>query len=191
MSRPLGRKCQCHSQIETTSTRRSRRRTPQRPGATTFASSCCSTAIPVQNSPCSRKIARLWPKCARRASFVPFAAFTSQARQALSRVRQTSKQEATGADCGARGRRRGQAGQVSATQAPTVWRHRRIRRARLRCPWAAAWPGRATSRRAERRSRRGRRAGGPPPTAQPGPDMRKPRPTDAGRGQPTQSGGKV
>ena len=188
VSRPHGRKCQCHSQIETTSTRRSRRRTPQRPGATTFASSCCSTAIPVQNSPCSRKIARLWPKCARRASFVPFAAFTSQA---LSRVRQTSKQEATGADCGARGRRRGQAGQVSATQAPTVWRRRRVRRARLRCPRAAAGPGRATSLRAERRSRRGRRAGGPPPPAQPGPDMRKPRPADAGRGQPTQSGGKV
>ena len=32
MSRPHGRKCKCHSQIETTSTRRSHRRTPQRPG---------------------------------------------------------------------------------------------------------------------------------------------------------------
>ena len=32
---------------------------------------------------------------------------------------------------------------------------------RLRCPWAAAGPGRATSRRAERSSRRGRRVGGP------------------------------
>ena len=30
--------------------------------------------------------------------------------------------------------------------------------------WAASWPGRASSRRAERSSRRGRRAGGPPPT---------------------------
>ena len=39
--------------------------------------------------------------------------------------------------------------------------HRRARRARLRCPWAAAGPGRATSRRAERSSRRGRRVGGP------------------------------
>ena len=36
--------------------------------------------------------------------------------------------------------------------------------ARLRCPWAAAGPGRTTSRRAERRSQRGRLAGGPPPT---------------------------
>ena len=135
------------------------------------------------------------PDCGRnaRAGRVLYRSLHSQcqARQALSRVRQTSKQEATGADCGARGRRRGLAGQVSATQAPTVWRRRRVRRARLRCPWAAAGPGRATSRRAERRSRRGRRAGGPPPTAQPGPGMRKPRPADAGRGQPTQSGGKV
>ena len=41
---------------------------------------------------------------------------------------------------------------------------RRVRRARLRCPWAVAGPGRTTSRRAERSSRRGRLAGGPPPT---------------------------
>ena len=40
----------------------------------------------------------------------------------------------------------------------------RVRRARLRCPWAAAGPGRASRRRAERSSRRGRLAGGPPPT---------------------------
>ena len=39
--------------------------------------------------------------------------------------------------------------------------HRRVRMDRLRCPWAAAGPGRATSRRAERSSRRGRRVGGP------------------------------
>ena len=38
------------------------------------------------------------------------------------------------------------------------------RRARLRCRWAAAGPGRASRRRAERSSQRGRRAGGPPPT---------------------------
>ena len=63
--------------------------------------------------------------------------------------------------------------------------------ARLRCPWAAAGPGRASSRRTERSSRRGRRAGGPPPTAQPGPDTLKPRPAHAGRGLPTQSGGRV
>ena len=37
-------------------------------------------------------------------------------------------------------------------------------RAWLRCPWAAAGPGRASRRRAERSSRRGRLAGGPPPT---------------------------
>ena len=34
----------------------------------------------------------------------------------------------------------------------------------LRCPWAVAGPGRASRRRAERSSRRGRLAGGPPPT---------------------------
>ena len=42
-------------------------------------------------------------------------------------------------------------------------------RAWLRHPWTVAGPGRTTSRRAERSSRRGRLAGGPPPTAQPGP----------------------
>ena len=41
------------------------------------------------------------------------------------------------------------------------------RRARLRCPWAVAGPGRASRRRAERSSRRGRLAGGPPPTGTP------------------------
>ena len=39
--------------------------------------------------------------------------------------------------------------------------------ARLRCPWAAAGPGRTTSRHAERSSQRGRLAGGPPPTGTP------------------------
>ena len=37
----------------------------------------------------------------------------------------------------------------------------------LRCPWAVAGPGRASSRRAERSSQRGRIAGGPPPTGTP------------------------
>ena len=46
----------------------------------------------------------------------------------------------------------------------------------LRRPWAAAGPGRGSRRRAERSSRRGRLAGGPPPTAQPGP---RDRPHDA------------
>ena len=41
------------------------------------------------------------------------------------------------------------------------------RRTRLRCPWAAAGPGRASRRRTERSSRRGRLAGGPPPTGTP------------------------
>ena len=37
----------------------------------------------------------------------------------------------------------------------------------FRCRWEVAEPGRTTSRRAERSSRRGRRAGGPPPTGTP------------------------
>ena len=41
------------------------------------------------------------------------------------------------------------------------------RRAWPRCRWAAAGPGRASRRRAERSSRRGRLAGGPPPTGTP------------------------
>ena len=47
---------------------------------------------------------------------------------------------------------------------PRLMNGRRDRRAWLRCPWAAAGPGRTTSRRAERSSRRGRLAGEPPPT---------------------------
>ena len=55
----------------------------------------------------------------------------------------------------------------------------------LRCPWAAAGPGRASRRRAERSSRRGRLAGGPPPTGtQSSPADTATRPT----GQTTLSG---
>ena len=54
---------------------------------------------------------------------------------------------------------------------------RRVRRARLRHPWAAAGPGRASRRRAERSSRRGRLAGGPPPTGTPSSPATRPDPT--------------
>ena len=72
---------------------------------------------------------------------------------------------------GARGRRRGLAGLRDDAPSHTQ-RHKRrrcggCRRARLRGPWAAAGPGRASRRRAERSSRRGRLAGGPPPTGTP------------------------
>ena len=50
---------------------------------------------------------------------------------------------------------------IHSDPAPLVWRARRVW---LRCPWAVAGPGRASRRRAERSSRRGRLAGGPPPT---------------------------
>ena len=67
---------------------------------------------------------------------------------------------------GARGWR-GLAGQrgdapnhTPAHQAPLAWRAPEGWRARLRCPWAAAGPGRTSRRRAERSSRRGQLAGG-------------------------------
>ena len=62
-------------------------------------------------------------------------------------------------------------------------RHHRCggrRRDLPRCPWAVAGPGRASSRRAEQSSRRGRLAGGPPPTAQPGPARHTKQPGPAG-----------
>ena len=79
-----------------------------------------------------------------------------------------------GPGCGARGRRRGLAGlrddapsHTSVTRCRRCGGRRRARRAWLRCPWAVAGPGRASRRRAERSSRRGRLAGGPPPTGTP------------------------
>ena len=62
------------------------------------------------------------------------------------------------------GRWRGLAGQHTAPRHCRCEGRRRVRRARLGCRWAVAGPGRASSRRAERSSRRGRLAGGPPPT---------------------------
>ena len=76
--------------------------------------------------------------------------------------------------CGARGRWQGLAGlrngapsHTSATKRHRRGGRRRDRRARQRRPRAVAWPGRASRRRAERSSRRGRLAGGPPPTGAP------------------------
>ena len=69
---------------------------------------------------------------------------------------------------GAGGRRRGQAGlRADAPSHTSATRRRRCegrQRDLPRCRWAAAGPGRASRRRAERSSRRGRLAGGPPPT---------------------------
>ena len=103
-------------------------------------------------------------------------------------------------------------GRASKSTTPSearVWRSRG--RPGPKAPATPAAP-QATTSSAERSSRRGRLAGGPPPTGAPSsraqthtkrrpehqrcykqraPDTRKPRPADAGRGQPTQSGGKV
>ena len=55
-----------------------------------------------------------------------------------------------------------------------------------------AWPGFEATRRAKLAARTASgRAAAHGCTKQPGPDTQKPRPADAGRGQPTQSGGKV
>ena len=51
---------------------------------------------------------------------------------------------------------------------------------RLRCRWAVAGPGRASRRRAERSSRRGRLAGGPPPTGTPSSPAPQPVPPTPG-----------
>ena len=83
--------------------------------------------------------------------------------------------EACGTRCGARGRRQGL---TETGSAPPDRRSLRGLRDPLRCPWAAAGPGRASRRRAERSSQRGRRAGGPPPTGIPS----RPIPTGAPRG---------
>ena len=92
----------------------------------------------------------------------------------------TTGVEGTGGTCrGAGGRRQGLAGlrddapnQTTATQ--PHWCGGR-RRDLPRCRWAAAGPGRASRRRAERSSRRGRLAGGTPPTgAHSGRGLRRP-----------------
>ena len=111
---------------------------------------------------------------------------------------------------------RGEAPPHTATQAPPVWRAPEGQAA-VPVGGGGAWPGFETTRRAKlaARTARGRaaahghtkqpglarhttRAAGPDgaqntsgATKQPGPNTRKPRPADAGRGQPTQSGGKV
>ena len=66
--------------------------------------------------------------------------------------------------CGGRGRRRGLADTTQHRRRHRCGGCRRDRGAWLRRPWAVAGPGRASSRRAERSSQRGRLAGGPPPT---------------------------
>ena len=85
-----------------------------------------------------------------------------------------------GPGCGARGRRRGLAGLRD--DAPSEARSADGSRAgrRPRAHQAARPRGRAR-RRPEHQRRHNQRA----------PDTRKPRPADAGRGQPTQSGGKA
>ena len=91
-----------------------------------------------------------------------------------------------GPGCGARGRRRGLAGLRG--EAPSEARGadgsragRRPRAHQAARPSKAHHAGGRTRRRPEHQRRHKQRA----------PDTRKPRPADAGRGQPTQSGGKV
>ena len=91
-----------------------------------------------------------------------------------------SVEGAGGPGCGARGRRRGLAGlrddapsEARSADGSRAGRHPRAHQ--------AARPRGRARRRPEHQRRHKQRA----------PDTRKPRPADAGRGQPTQSGGKV
>ena len=103
------------------------------------------------------------PRHAEKCSICPFWAsrgdisFTEDVSQAVGRPAGAiflSLRLAGSAGGGRGARRRGQGPMPRAS-------------ARLRCPWAVAGPGRASRRRAERSSRRGRLAGGPPPTGTP------------------------
>ena len=104
-------------------------------------------------------------------------------------VPQATKQQGQGVGgpgCGARGRRRGLAGLRG--DAPSEARGadgsragRRPRAHQAARPSKAHHAGGRTRRRPEHQRRHKQRE----------PDTRKPRPADAGRGQPTQSGGKV
>ena len=104
-------------------------------------------------------------------------------------VPQATKQQGQGVGgpgCGARGRRRGLAGlrddaPSEARSADGSRAGRRPRAHQAARPSKAHHAGGRTRRRPEHQRRHKQRA----------PDTRKPRPADAGRGQPTQSGGKV
>ena len=82
-------------------------------------------------------------------------------------------------DCGSHGQRQGLDGTTQHRRHRRCGGRRRDRRTRLRRPWAVAGPGRASRRRAERSSRRGRLAGGPPPTGAQSSPVRRVRPDDA------------
>ena len=69
-------------------------------------------------------------------------------RHAARRLRMARKPPSPPAWGAPRNRRHNQRPDTSAHQAPRVWRAPEGYRARLRCPWAVAGPGRTTSRRA-------------------------------------------
>ena len=90
-------------------------------------------------------------------------------RQATQYTTSAAGVKGAGGSCrGARGRWRGLAGlRDDSPSHPAHHKRHRCggrRRELPRCRWAVAGPGRASRRRAERSSRRGRLAGGPPPT---------------------------
>ena len=87
-------------------------------------------------------------------------AYGSGAAPPITRTNAESARRGPG--CGARGRWRGLAGQRTNNEPD-----------RLEAAAGPAGPGRASSRRAERSSRRGQRAGGPPPTGAPSSPARR------------------
>ena len=118
------------------------------------------------------------PQCAQNADHLarntPISPiFTEVVRSLGASLPSTGRLEGAGGTCrGAGGRWRGLAGlrddapsEARGADGSRAGRRRGGRRRDLpRCRWAVAGPGRASRRRAERSSRRGRLAGGPPPT---------------------------
>ena len=128
------------------------------------------------------------PGCGTRGLRCPWAA-TGPGRASHSDTSAAGAEGAGGSGghgCGARGRRRGLAGlrddaPSEARSADGSRAGRRPRAHQAARPSKAHHAGGRTRRRPEHQRRHKQRA----------PDTRKPRPADAGRGQPTQSGGKV
>ena len=127
-----------------------------------------TTALPQQGT-AETGITSAPENCTKNTHFAPAKAMTvSDNRPSWPTGPGCGAHSGGGAGCGARGRRRGRPGfdpthQATRQRTRSHWCGGR-RRELPRCRWAAAGPGRASRRRAERSSRRGRLAGGPPPT---------------------------
>ena len=146
-----------------------RRATHQRPGAAGVEGAGGSGGHGRASRSTTPSEARVWRSRGRPGPTAPGTPAEPQATSSIANYGCTAGVKgARGPGCGARGRRQGLDGlrDDAPSHTPATQRRRRggRTRARLRHPWAVAGPGRASRRRAERSSRRGRLAGGPPPT---------------------------